>query len=56
MCFVSSNGWDAFSAKAFGYRVLWCNRLGQPPERLPSVPDAEAGSLAALPGLLGLAD
>ncbi|HEX8909183.1 MAG TPA: haloacid dehalogenase type II [Anaeromyxobacteraceae bacterium] len=55
MCFVSSNGWDAFSAKAFGYRALWCNRLGQPPERIPALPDAEASSLAALPGLLGLA-
>lgn len=53
MCFVSSNGWDAFSAKAFGYRAAWCNRLGQPPERIPAQPDAEVRTLAALPGLLG---
>ncbi|MGA9574490.1 MAG: haloacid dehalogenase type II, partial [Lysobacterales bacterium] len=25
-CFVSSNGWDAYSASAFGLRVAWCNR------------------------------
>ena len=24
--FVSSNLWDAIGAKAFGYRVCWCNR------------------------------
>ena len=24
--FVSSNSWDAAGAKAFGYRVCWCNR------------------------------
>ncbi len=56
LCFLSSNGWDAFSAKAFGMRVVWCNRLGQPPERIPERPDAEVRSLAALPGLLGLGD
>ncbi|HCZ15858.1 MAG TPA: haloacid dehalogenase type II, partial [Candidatus Accumulibacter sp.] len=28
ICFLSSNGWDAYSAKAFGFRVLWCNRFG----------------------------
>jgi 2-haloacid dehalogenase len=52
--FVSSNGWDAFGAKAFGLRVAWCNRSGQPPERLPAKPDAEIRSLAELPGLLGV--
>jgi len=52
ICFLSSNGWDAFSAKAFGFRVLWCNRFGQPPERIPAVPDGELGDLAALPGRL----
>ena len=40
MCFLSSNSWDAFAAKAFGCRVVWCNRLGQPPERIPEAPDA----------------
>jgi|SRR5579863_2101099 len=49
ICFVSSNGWDAYSAKAFGYRVLWCNRFGQAPERIPETPDAQIATLAELP-------
>jgi len=52
--FISSNGWDAFSAKAFGLRVLWCNRLGQPAEHIPERPDAEAATLTALPRWLGI--
>ncbi len=35
-------------------RVVWCNRYGQTPERLPGKPDREITSLAALPDLLGL--
>src|SRR6266852_3580753 len=27
ICFVSSNSWDAYAAKAFGMRVAWCNRF-----------------------------
>ncbi|MGQ0526175.1 MAG: haloacid dehalogenase type II [Betaproteobacteria bacterium] len=53
ICFVSSNGWDAFSAKAFGFRVVWCNRFGQVPERIPELPDGEISTLSALPGVLG---
>ena len=53
ICFVSSNGWDAYAASAFGMQVIWCNRYGQPPERLPGVPAAEITSLAQLPALLG---
>ena len=45
----SSNGWDAYSAKAYGFRVLWCNRFGQAPERIPSTPDGEIRDLSALP-------
>jgi 2-haloacid dehalogenase len=30
--FYSSNPWDAFGALAFGFRVFWVNRLGQPDE------------------------
>jgi 2-haloacid dehalogenase len=52
ICFLSSNGWDAYSAKAFGYHVLWCNRTRQPPERIPETPDAEIASLAELPGIV----
>jgi 2-haloacid dehalogenase len=46
--FVSSNGWDAYSAKAFGFRTLWCNRFGQAPERIPETPDAQIATLAEL--------
>ncbi len=49
ICFLSSNSWDAFSAKAFGFRVLWCNRFGQAAERIPELPDGEIGDLSALP-------
>ncbi len=52
ICFLSSNGWDAFLAKAFGMRVLWCNRYGQAPERIPATPDGEIAQLGALPELL----
>jgi len=48
ICFVSSNGWDAYSAKAFGFRVLWCNRFRQEPERIPEPPDAQIATLAEL--------
>ena len=52
ICFVSSNGWDAYSAKAFGFRVLWCNRFGQQPERIPDMPDAQIATLAELPEIV----
>jgi 2-haloacid dehalogenase len=52
ICFLSSNGWDAYSAKAFGLRVLWCNRFGQVPERIPETPDAQIATLAELPDIV----
>lgn len=52
ICFLSSNGWDAYSAKAFGLRVIWCNRFGQAPERIPAKPDGEIADLSALPAML----
>lgn len=52
ICFVSSNGWDAFSAKAFGFSVVWCNRLGQVPERIPTMPDGEILTLSAMPEMV----
>jgi 2-haloacid dehalogenase len=52
VCFLSSNGWDAFSAKAYGFRVLWCNRFGQAPERIPETPDAQIATLAELPPII----
>lgn len=51
--FVSANGWDAFSARAFGFQVAWCNRGRQPAERLPASPDAEVRSLAEVAELVG---
>ena len=54
--FQSSNGWDAYAASDFGMRVVWCNRSGQRPERLPGAPDFEIATLAELPALLGLAE
>jgi 2-haloacid dehalogenase len=53
IAFISSNGWDAYAASAFGMRVVWCNRAGQPPERLPGAPDRQVASLATLPDLVG---
>jgi 2-haloacid dehalogenase len=50
--FQSSNGWDAYGASAFGMRVVWCNRYGQKPERLPGRPDFVVTSLAELPPLV----
>lgn len=53
ICFVSSNGWDAYGASAFGMRVVWCNRYGQRAERLPGKPDHVIATLADLPPLVG---
>ncbi|MBI4206402.1 MAG: haloacid dehalogenase type II [Betaproteobacteria bacterium] len=54
ICFLSSNAWDAYAAKAFGFHVLWCNRFGQAPERIPEPPDGEIANLATLPEILGV--
>jgi 2-haloacid dehalogenase len=53
--FQSSNAWDAYAASAFGMRVVWCNRYGQRPERLPGSPDHEIRTLSELPALVGAA-
>ena len=50
--FVSSNGWDAAGAKAFGFRTFWVNRGGAPFDPLGVAPDHVIGSLADLPGLV----
>ena len=52
ICFLSSNGWDAYSAKAFGFRTLWCNRFGQAPEHIPETPDGQIATLAELPDIV----
>lgn len=44
--FVSSNAWDAVGAGWFGFRTFWCNRSGEPMERLGIAPDCEGRGLA----------
>ena len=44
--FVSSNGWDAAGAAAFGFTTFWINRAGDPVERHAPEPDFIVGSLA----------
>ena len=50
--FVSSNGWDACSAAAFGFRTAWVNRMAEPLDRLHGRPDTVLPDLATLPGLV----
>ena len=54
ICFVSSNGWDAYSARAFGLRVAWCNRFGQAAEHIPEPPDWNILTLTGLHEIVGL--
>jgi 2-haloacid dehalogenase len=51
--FVSSNAWDVAGAKAFGFRVVWVNRLAAPPDELGVSPDLEVRDLAELAAALG---
>ena len=50
--FVSSNGWDAIGAKAFGFTTFWINRTGVPVDRHGPAPDRIISTLADLPPLL----
>lgn len=52
VAFVSSNAWDAQAAAAFGARVFWCNRKGQPDEYGLGAAATVISGLDALPGLL----
>ena len=47
--FCSSNPWDAFGASAFGFRVFWVNRTGQPDEYGLRGTVTELADLSALP-------
>jgi 2-haloacid dehalogenase len=49
LLFVSSNAWDVAGAKAFGYRVAWCNRAGAPEEELGVRADYVVRELRELP-------
>jgi 2-haloacid dehalogenase len=48
LIFVTSNGWDATGAAAFGMRVAWCNRIGAPAETFGPPPAWTIGDLHAL--------
>jgi 2-haloacid dehalogenase len=50
--FVSSNGWDAIGAKAFGFTSFWINRAGAPVDLHGPAPDRIIATLASLPPLL----
>jgi 2-haloacid dehalogenase len=50
MAFVSSNPWDAFGARVFGFRVFWVNRSALPDEY------GLRGSVQELADLSGLPD
>ncbi|PLY03059.1 MAG: haloacid dehalogenase type II [Desulfuromonas sp.] len=52
LCFLSSNAWDVAGAATFGLNVVWVNRFGQKPERLPGEPVSEIKTLKELPLLL----
>ncbi len=53
IAFQSSNAWDVHGASCFGFRPVWVNRTGAPPERLPGGAEHELQSLVGLPGLVG---
>jgi 2-haloacid dehalogenase len=46
--FVSSNGWDAGCAAAYGFTTLWVNRAGEPMDRLHGTPGHVAGDLTGV--------
>ncbi len=54
ICFISANGWDVAGAANFGFKVVWLNRSGQQPERIPGKYLAEISTLNELPALLKL--
>jgi len=50
--FLSSNSWDVAGAKAFGYKVCWCNRSQGQMEQLGFWPDATVLRLGQIPDCL----
>lgn len=52
IAFVSSNGWDATGAAAFGLRVIWCNRRELPRETLEPPPAHTIATLDELAALV----
>jgi 2-haloacid dehalogenase len=52
LMFVSSNGWDASGASAFGFRVVYCNRASKPAETLGYPPFATIHAISEIETLL----
>ena len=52
LLFVSSNAWDLAGAKAFGYRVAWCNRGQAPADELGLPADLVVTGLDQLPDVM----
>ena len=50
--FVSSNGWDACSAAAYGFQAAWVNRAGAPLDRLYGAPQHVLSDLNSIPDLV----
>lgn len=50
--FVSSNGWDVMGATWFGFRTLWVNRQGLPPETIGPAPHHTGSDLRAVLALV----
>ena len=46
--FVALAGWDASSAKLFGYPTYWVNRQNLPPEECGPPPDGSGDTLSQL--------
>lgn len=51
--FVSSNGWDAAAAAAYGFHTVWVNRVGEPMDRLPAKPGHVLADLTGIPDVAG---
>ena len=51
--FVSSNGWDARCAAAYGFTSTWVNRSGAPADRLPGHPAHVLPDLSQIASLIG---
>jgi 2-haloacid dehalogenase len=54
IAFVSSNSFDVIGAKAYGFRVVWCNRAGAPLDELGITPDVTVARLDEIPAALRL--
>ena len=52
LAFLSSNPWDAFGAREFGFQVVWVNREAKPDEYGLRGTVDEISDLSALPALL----